>query len=507
MVSNLRQGWKATWKPDGIPNFDIADYLLRAHQIADARDLSAWVAKVLEPDVHPPMHPAITGLWLSLVSRETAGACVLAFVEYAAALALLVPLGALVAGRSGAAAGLVACVLTSMSLLHRGLSTAPMTEPMSMFAVNLTLVAALLAWRRPSVGAALGVGVAVCAAGLVRYNLLPMLLVPLFVAHGLRVATGSGRWFEPFWWVLPSTACFAGWVALRPELPRKIQHFFTNVDSGVPLWSEENLAWIPTQFAQEVAGEPALAIGTAGALVVGGGWSLSRLRRDPGEVLLHAFVLVAAAALFVHRYKLGRNLYVVAPVAYLAAALPVCRVLSRSLAASITASVLAMAGWWVLRERTDGRVIQRNFSEQPALSRVLDDVTQTAVASQRMVIAGAHRELNAHLLELHLRSAAPATVLVFQPPYAPGCEDGSTPPEHCRPGEVERWADTPGTAFLTVAQTRGLSRKGASNRRQWTARMAREVRERLSNVSGLTETRSQLKEAGLEVTLWTPVVP
>lgn len=514
-ILNLRQGWIATWSPAGIPNFDIADYMLRAHQMADsidAGDASAWFVQAVAPDVHPPMHPAITSLWLATFGRSMDGACVLAFIEYTAAVALLIPIGRAVDRHTGGFAGLVAAVLTTMSLLHRDLSTAPMTEPMSLLFVNIALMATLLGEHRATApgraGGALFVGFTVLAAGLVRYNLIPMLLVPLAAVHAVRVLSQQTRWLDPspLLWFLPSIVTLAAWQHFQPDLQHAIVRFFANVDSEIPLWSEENLTWLPNAFTSGITGSPVLSALTAGGFAVGIGHAALRLRRGEStrEILIQTFVVVAAVALFVHRYKLGRNLYVVAPLAYLAAALPICRLGSRSLAIGGLLLALSTGGWWELRALTDPHVKQNNFLEQPELERMLKHIASVASGSQRLVVAGAHRELNAHILELQLRSTSPNTEVIFQPPYPPSCETDEARPEQCSPGVVQTWAHEPGTAFMTVAQTRSLGRKGkrTSNRRQWTAKMAEQVNEILTDVPGLTKTTETMSHAGLEVTIW-----
>ncbi|MDP2313908.1 MAG: hypothetical protein Q8P41_13460 [Pseudomonadota bacterium] len=513
LVATLRQAWLATWSPTGIPTFDVADYVLRAHDLADALragDLAAWGRRFLTPDLHPPLHPALVGLVFAVGAPTMAAACTVAFIELAVAMGMLVVLGRRADLGAGAAAGLVAAVLTSASLLHRGLATSPMTEPLSLVAVLGTLALALPADGPASRRRAVGVGVAVLAAGLVRYNLVPMLLVPLLLDHALRVLLRRRPWTDTRWiaWIVPTVVGFGVWGWVQPGLEADVRYFFTNNDSGVPLWSAANLRWLPEAFATDVAGVAVLAglvaVATVGGLVS----ALRRLRagEPAGELLVHAFAFVAMAALFVHPFKLERNLYVVAPALYLVAALPVVRLARRHVGVGTVALVASVAAFVVLRGATDARVdAKRSFSEEPELRAALDRVVARARAAERVVIAGAHRDLNEHLFALTLRGEAPGTEVVLQSVYPPDC-DAETPPPNvvCTPTEVDRWLTTEGTIFATVEQAGPPGRKAQRGRREGTVRMARDVAQRVATVPGLVPEELDLHRARLKLTIYAP---
>ncbi len=530
VVATMRQAWLATWLPEGIPTYDVADYVLRGHDLGDALragDARTWLARFFTPDLHPPLHPALVGVVFAWGSPTMAAACTLAFVELALGLVLLVALGRRVDPDVGAVAGLVAAALTSASLLHRNLATSPMTEPLSLVAVLVTLVLALHVADGPRPPGLDGprrhalVGVAVLAAGFVRYNLVPMLLVPLLLDHALRVALRRRSWMDarPLAWAAPSLVVFGAWWALQPKLESDLRYFFTNNDSGLPLWSEANLRWLPETFAADVAGAPALvgivALATAWGLVA----ALRRLRAggpagepggEPGgELLVHAFALVGLAALFVHPFKLERNLYTIVPAIYLVAALPVVRLARRHMALGVGLLAASVLGFVALRGATDGEVdASRSFSSDPELRAALDRVVARARGAERIVIAGAHRELNENLLSLTLRGEAPATELVFQPVYPPDCDtDPPSDAAHCIPAEVDRFLSSPGTLFATIEQAGPPARKARRGRREGTMRLARDVADRIATVPSLVAESLDLHRARLRLTIYAPGVP
>lgn len=490
------------WPLAPIPTFDVADYLVQAAAFAEAieaRDGRAVIELALEPSVHPPLHPLLLGAWMALTEPTAEMACAWAFVLRGVGLLLVVALGAAVRPVGGVEAGVTAALLTSLGLLHESMFLAPMTEPLAMVLVLATLVAVVYTRGKASIGSGLMVGAALLGASLVRYNLLPMLAVPLLGYHAWearRAPRDPWTWVTPVLWLAPLGLVFGAWSAARPDLFAEVSHFFRNVDSGIPVLSVANLGWLATAFTSQVTGAPLATV----LVVLAALWSLRAEATSPAR-LLWLFLLVGAAALLFHRYKLGRNVFVLVPVLYtvVLSGLWSRADQARSWSVAALASAILTAG---VHLTTRSLAQESYFTDDRFVMHALDAVATAGRTSRRVVIAGAHRDFNEHLLTWWLNKEGVASDIDFQEPYHPSCaRETPKPGVSCSPDLVETWMDTPGTVVVTVAQSGGRGSVGAAARREWTQVMWDQV-EDLLEARGYHHEDVEVRSAGLRVRVY-----
>ncbi|MFN7146957.1 MAG: hypothetical protein ACK4YP_24495, partial [Myxococcota bacterium] len=409
-----------TWLPHGIPSFDVADYVNQALRYRDALAAGRFGdvgALLLVPNVHPPVHALALGAWLAASGGAMAAACAFEVLLFAFALALLVWVGHRADPVSGRWAGLGAAAVTAWSTEHQRLAAAPMTE-------NLALVAALVAVGvaipvvsrlRDDVGAFLLAGGAVCVAGLVRWNLAPMLLVPFVLAAVVEARSfAQARDARIALLAAPSFFTVVAWERFRPGLFSELAAFFRNVDSGLDPTSAENLTWVPRTLAGSgYLGAP-VAVGV-GALFVAGlvhAWA-ARLRPPPDDAPLRAIrlvqlvALVGLTAIAVHPYKLERVLHGTVPVLVLGALLPLARAATRAPSTGrFGAAALVGLAVAALVARSGPAALPRpELLDRPADTAILDAVVAHTRSAVHLVISGNHPRINRHNLELWRRLA------------------------------------------------------------------------------------------------------
>jgi hypothetical protein len=343
-----------------------------------------------------------------------------------------------------------------------------------------------------------------------------MLLVPLVGMELLRV-TREGRGYRP-WGALalvaPVVVGFMAWNRAEPELQTLVQRFFLNVDSGIPLVSTENLAWLWVSFAAEGTG-----LGTATGLVVGlfalGVWAALRSGGGNGGAArtLVLFVLCAVAALLLHRYKLGRNVFVIVPFVYLVALVPVSRAAvaaaERGRAGLFGGLLVALGALAAVAHTTRGAVAPAQFTECRHLGHALDIVTEVALRSDRVVVAGAHRAMNRHLIELWTRLAGSNAEVVFEEAYPPAC---SAPPDevpgYCSPIVTRRYllsdAEVARTSVVSVSPLGTRSGAGARGRVEWSVLVARQVGELALGVGHTESMRVDVRDEKVSVIVYEP---
>ncbi|MFN7146601.1 MAG: ArnT family glycosyltransferase, partial [Myxococcota bacterium] len=324
------------WSPDGLPAWDAAGYLLEglksARPLAEG-DIKTLLTVLLKPDLHPPLHSFLLGCWLAIFGNEIPVVRTFPTVLFLAALGVLVWIGHQL-GPRGRVVALGAAVLFTLSIEGVRYITTPMTENTALLFELVALGLAMRNLDRTDNRSRLVVGVAITLASLTRYNLAPMLLVPLYAHHVWRNLRTPRKLLDPgaLLWAAPTFGFLAVWQLLRPDLARNISIFFVNRSSGLEFWSVENLFWVPLTLTRTYLNTPWLAVPLGALFLV----SLlpSVLGRDvhvgvgPVKVtlahaerlrLLQTFVVVSFGALTWHDYKIDRSLHAVAPFVYLSA--------------------------------------------------------------------------------------------------------------------------------------------------------------------------------------------
>jgi hypothetical protein len=400
-LATLARGWSLTWDPDALPSWDPAMYMVEAMELRQAvlsGDL--WLAARLaaRPDVHPPLHSALLALWMMPFGTGLFAARAFAAFATVVTLVLTVALGRAVAREpeEGLVVGAGAALLTAVGFEQLAMASCPMTEatatPVALAVILLALAGGDAARDR------LLLGGAVLVSGLVRYNLPPMLVLPILAAEAWNRRGFDRRLLLV---PLPTLVFFAAWQLCYPELGRFVWTFVENRTSGVPFWSVENLAWAPLQLTRLYLQSwlitlPLLAL-----------FGLSLLRGGPPRVV-HAWVLFGFAAVTIHPYKLTRNLAGLLPAFYAAALAALPPVAGPMALRVLAALVLVAAGWQ--HGKALGRVAERSdFRRDEAVSAVLAFVERQATLPETWVLGTVFR-IPPGLVEWWLRTRVPGTV-------------------------------------------------------------------------------------------------
>lgn len=415
LLLTLARGWRLAYDPAGLPTWDSAAYLLDAVRFRDdlaAGDLDRLARDLTRPDLHPPLHSFLLGGWLLVFGNTLAAARAYPVAAFAVALALAFLLGRAL-GRSTLAGAAVA-LLTGVGLTSLELLTTPMTEATAVPVTLAVLLGMVATAERTDARARLLVGLGVLVATLVRYNLGPMLLAPLFLHHAWEVAGRRRRWNDAgvVLWVLPTVLLFLAWQAVRPELYGQIVKFLENRTSGIPFWSVENFLWVATATRSAFLGS---------WLVVAPLFLLFLLGLRGGDArvrLVQAYVLVSFAALTWHSFKVERNLAAVLPAFYATALVGLAGLRAPAWAPLAGAlGLVAHAGWQnvatlpVLATRGD-------FRADPVVREVLDFVLRHGEARPRTWVVGWVFRLSPGLFDYWFRvNGSPSRLLLDMPSF------------------------------------------------------------------------------------------
>lgn len=481
-----------------LPSLDMADYLSRALRIRGAwlnEGLGGAWRELSTADVHPPGHPLLLALWFGLGARGIAQACWLTTLELGLALAALVGLGRALDRERGAWAGLLAAGMTVLSGEHQRLAAATMTEALALCITTLALWALAAHARDGGPKRALAAGVLIAAAGLVRYNIPPMLVAPALVAWTLDRLRRPRELLriDPLLWVAPTALLLAGWWMVEPKLFVAIGRFLTNVDSGLDPWSAENLLWTPRSFAEHYTLSDPLAALWALAALLGlaaawrpGAWKHAGEPSFSAVRLVQLFAIVGLVAITLHPYKLSRTLHGVVPFVYLVGALPLTRLpLPRSLPLrlGLLATLIAALGYGVKeqRERLDepDRLGRLECSDHPEAVEVLDELVRYAEGRRLIALSGSASILSMPAAHLWLLLADSETTVLEDPPTPPDCAslDEWPLPERCVGQAARSTLASPEMAagdalVITIEKTEGPGgaarggRKGKDTRRK-----------------------------------------
>lgn len=483
LVVGVARGAVLSWAPGGIPSLDVADYLGQAWVYRDlfvAGDLGGALRAALVPNVHPPLHALGLGLGLALFGASVSVACALELVVYVAGLVGVMLLGRTLDRDTGLDAGLWAAAILSFSLEHLRLSTAPMTENAAMLTTVITLGLAVRWDRRGGVTDAVLVGTAALMAALVRWNLGPMLLAPLVTLGYFR-----NRTTVP-WMLAPTGLVLAAWSSVAPDLAPALTTFFTNVDSGLPLLSLENLLWGPGALSSAYLG-----ILGAGLVGLGLGASLLHPRRAQLRVLALT-AAIGAVALTVHPFKIARAMHGEVMMLVLLASFGVIaaveRATGRARRAAGGGAVMLGLGAIVTHLSPPVRLELSHDAEAEAL---LDTIVSTSAAQSaaqsaalpnaapQVVVSGQIRWLSTYTVALWHRQRGIANV-VADTPLRFECWEPTTPPTpNCLPPATAAALESGQPVVLITLTTDDSSRK---------ARLGgRESRDRVinANESGL----------------------
>ena len=424
--------WRAhqlAYDPAGLPTWDSAGYLLegvKIHEYLVWGDIVGLIGQLLRPDLHPPLHALVLGSWLAAFGNTLAAARAYPVFAYLLGGAAIVAIGRRVSGEW--TAGLLAALAFSVGLASLDLLCTPMTESTALWTELLALGCAIHLDGRRDIRSRLWVGLAVFAAGMVRYNLWPMLLAPLYVHHawthrrGIIDAQQRKALFDPsvLLWMMPTALGLAVWQVLRPDLATNIQKFLENRSSGIPFWSAENLAWVPIQTTAEFVGTwwvtvPVFALFGVGVLRS----TLTRRRTpaDQGLDLLRLFVLASAAALTLHDFKVVRNLHTVLPLLYLCAFHELSRLKFKRLPLAVVVLPLCV-GWTTWQHTTTLQALpaRSDFKADPIVRQTLEFIEARSRESKRVWVTGWVFRISPNVIDWWLRThEVPAKLKLDQP--------------------------------------------------------------------------------------------
>jgi len=403
-----------------LPGRDAGIYTMRGMRYADhlvALDFFEALGFAATPSFHPPLHPALMGAWMTLWGTTTDAGRTYGAAMLALACVLVLPwLARRLDAERGAVVGAIVGAICIFSTVHLTVAFSAMTESTALVA---TLVALGLLATAPATGrGALVGGLALLAAGLVRYNLVPMLLAPLIVWRVLERLRGTRTSMaQVAGWLLPTVVLFGAWVGLVPQQRVAIQGFMINVQAD-PMSLFETLVWVPRTVIDHGLGWT-LGLASLGAFALGlvpavlgrsverelGPLSL-RLDTSAGLRLIQLFVLSTTAALTLHPYKLIRNVHVLVPLLLLAAILPLVRSRLALPRAAQVAAGFGLLGFFAVHQaavRTTEAVPNRQYDRLPVIQAIVDQVDLHATEGQNLVVVGWKRPVEMQLFELVAR--------------------------------------------------------------------------------------------------------
>lgn len=436
--------------PRQLANGDAGLYTsmaLRFRELILAGDVGGMLELAALPLLRPPGHPLALGLWAAVFGAEHAVMRLYGVAATALGLGLWAGLARRAAGEVGGWVGLGALLLLAAGPLYLQLMFTPMTEPSAGVAVAAALGVAAWAHGRPGPWPALATGLAVAAAGLVRYNFWLMLPAALLVWHvverwaGPRDRASRPALLDPsrLLWLAPSLAVIAVWQLVDRRFLGQLAVFLVNQgnNSGASTLSLDNWMWVPRTlpaFAWNLgpAGAAVMAlfaIGLAPALLgrdlrrpIDAGGAALALGTSPTLRLLQCWALVGLLALTLHPFKIIRNLHWLMPAFALAMALPFAATrapgrLGQGLALALALAVGGRVGWLLARvpDFSEDQTYVLNGELRQALSRVEANLQ----GAQTLAVVGWMQPLEPHLWEIWLRDrGSSARVVVGWMPEA-----------------------------------------------------------------------------------------
>lgn len=491
------------------PSLDVAEYLNRALDLRAALANGALFDALSEPGKHPPLHPATTALAIGL---STAGplltASRLALAESVGAMVALIGLGAWLEGRRGAWAGAVAATVAAFTLEHQRLLLAPMTEPLSLLGLVVALAVVGYALRQRTTCSALAAGLAIAAAGLVRYSLAPALIITAALGWlALAVATrpdpkSVGR---ASLYVAPTALLVGAWELLRPGALSAVRAFFRNVDSGLSgpdLW-----LWAPRTLAEEYLGLGTISTTALLSLsLLGTALSVRRTvktgRLDALAVVgLAGWVCFAMGAL--HPYKLARTLHGAVPLLAMVAtgALIDAVALRLRSAGALVAGALG-AAILALQLGTERAQVERPECIEGDPYVLLGQIVEATASAEDIVISGAHHAVSSDSVQLQLRLAAAERAIEGTPPIPPDCAPESVE-QRCLPLQafeaLRRVAA--GDAVALVVLDKGKQSGGMRAGTHWAVINAAHIADRAAAL-GVPPVRFPIERGGGEVLVY-----
>ncbi|MES2642212.1 MAG: glycosyltransferase family 39 protein [Myxococcota bacterium] len=406
------------YAPDGLPTWDPAGYLLEAVKIRASvvtGDVLGVLKGLTKPDLHPPLHSGMLAAWLTVAGNTMAAARLYPVLCFVASLGLLVWTAHRALPRRGLEVGLVAALLTALSSGNLELLSSPMTESTGLLTQLLALGLAVHWAERRDARVQLGIGVAVLAATLVRFNMAPMLLAPLYVHHAWRFRRDRDALLDPrvLLWALPTLVGFALWQLSRPDLYDYVQKFFENRSSGLAFWSVESLLFVP--LATHRGYLPWLGAALFVPFVIGlVPWVWRNERVDNSDATnsgaglgrLQAYVLIGFAALTWHDFKIARNLATVLPVFYLCAVAPFATLrFARAQLVGFAAMLVLGCGYgvWQHKVTLDGLAARTDFQPDPIAFEALQFIEKHARLREQAWVTGWVFRISPNLIDYWLR--------------------------------------------------------------------------------------------------------
>lgn len=428
VAASVWRARSATGSDDGLPTWDSAGYLLSAETFREklvATDWSGALQHLLKPDLHPPLHTAFLGLFLALFGNSFAVARAWPTLCFVVSLGLITELGRRLVRDGGLAVGLGAALLTALGLGNLTLLATPMTESTGLWTELLALLVAVHVADRRDAGAQLGLGAAVLAATLVRFNMAPMLLAPLYLQHAWRFRRSLRELLDPrtLLWAAPTVVALVAWQLERPELSHNIEKFFENRSSGLAFWSAENLLWVPLSLHSAY-------LPWLGPLLLVPFFAGLRTETSPGMRRLQLFVLVSFAALTWHDFKITRNLATVVPVYYLTALAPLARLSWRRGAVALTLALSGCAyGAWQHATTLVDLPTKSDYLPDPTVRAALEFIQAQGSQTRNTWVVGWVFRLSPGLIDTWMRMHdAPTKVRLEMPNFGEETRTGVNSP-------------------------------------------------------------------------------
>jgi hypothetical protein len=413
VAASLSHAYTLAYAADGLPTWDPAGYLLEAvklQQSFSSFDLWGIVKGLTKPDLHPPLHSGLLGLWLTVFGNTMDAARAYPIACFVVSLGLLGWIGHRAIPGRGLEVGLGAAVLTALGSGNLELLTSPMTESTGLLTQLLALGLAVTWADRRDARAQLYIGIAIFAASLVRFNMAPMLLVPLYVHHAWRNFRDKDALLDPrvLLWAAPTLVGFAVWQLARPDLFGFVQKFFENRSSGLEFWSVENLLFVP--LATHRAYLPWLGALLYVPFLIG----LVPWKRAPGAVdtpsgaglgRLQAYVIVGFAALTWHDFKISRNLATALPVFYLCALAPLATIRLSAGPVVALGGLLGLCGYGAWQHTTTLADLAKrtDFQPDPVAHEALHFIERHAREREQVWVTGWVFRLSPNLIDYWLR--------------------------------------------------------------------------------------------------------